>query len=409
MTDDEHKEPAPEEGGSWLAELSDAALPSASERRKGSPEPETPHFPDLPALDRVRPPRPPLVPTAVWVSAGIAFAVLALIAAGILTATSLARVAVPDIVGQSLGVATTRLQEAGLEVKVTERRFSTLPKDQVIEQTPSAGSQAQKGDTISLVVSAGSEEFSMPDVVGQGLTLAKGTLEGKGLVVVVEYVVSEDASDTVMSTSPAAGTTVRTGDTVRVQVATTSASGVTLQPYDLKGVDVVIDAAPPGSGVTSDPSMEVSRKLRALLEAADASVTMLRSSTTSSTLDADRARLASETSATVAVGFVVASTGDAGRVVSTEGTTTAGEAPPSAAIAAQIAQELGLTAPPVVSNAGTSDIVLQSTRAPWVRISLGSASQRDDEVHFADSEWLDTVAQSVYTAIGKVYGKPSSQ
>jgi N-acetylmuramoyl-L-alanine amidase len=247
----------------------------------------------------------------------------------------------------------------------------------------------------------------MPDVVGDGLTLARGTLEARGLVVIVEQVVSDTTSDTVLSTTPAAGATVRTGDTVRVQVAASSSPDVTLQPYTLKGVDVVIDAAPPAVGAPDVP-MEVSRRLRALLEASGATVTMLRASGDSSTLDADRAKLASETSATVAVGFVVDATGQPGRVVSTEGTSTTGLPSPSAAIAAQIARELASAAPPVTSAAGTSDSVLQATRAPWARVRLGASSARVDENHFDDPQWSDSVARAVYAAIGKVYGAPTS-
>jgi len=402
----EEPKPTPtEEGGSWLAELSDAAVPT-SPSGEAAPA-ETPHFPELPAISRVRPVRAPLVPNRVWIGLGIAGAVLALVVAAVLTATSLSRVAVPDVTGESLGVARARLEQVGLRVEVAERRFSTLPRDQVLEQDPGPATQVQRGDTVSLVISGGSEEFPMPDVVGDGLTLARGTLEARGLVVVIEQIVSDNASDTVLSTTPAAGATVRTGDTVRLQVAVSTSPGVTLQPYTLKGVDVVIDAAPPVVGAP-DTSMEVARRLRALLEASGASVIMLRSSGSSSTVDSDRAKTASETSGTVAVGFAVAASGQPGRVVSTEGTSTTGLPSPSAAIATAITRELATAAPPVTSTSGASDTVLQATRAPWARVLLGSASARADENHFADPSWSDAVARAVYTALGKVYGVPTA-
>ncbi len=394
-----------EESGSWLADLSDAAVPVPGPVDR--PADETTHFPELPAVSRVRPTRPPLVPTSVWFGVGIAATVLALVVAGVVTAASLARVAVPDVTGESLGVARARLEQVGLQVEVAERRFSTEPRDQVLAQDPAPATQLQRGDTVSLVISGGSEEFPMPDVVGDGLTLARGTLEARGLVVIVEQVVSDTASDTVLSTTPAAGAIVRTGDSVRVQVATSSSPGVALQPYRLKGIGVVIDAAPPATGAPDVP-MEVARRLRALLEASGAEVTMLRAAGASSTVDADRAKLASETSVTVAVGFVVTATGDPGRVVSTEGTSTTGLPSPSAAIAAQITRELSTAAPPVESVSGTSDTVLQATRAPWARVRLGSASARVDENHFEDPQWSDSVARAVYAAIGKVYGTPTS-
>jgi len=154
--------------------------------------------------------------------------------------------------------------------------------------------------------------------------------------------------------------------------------------------------------------MEVARRLRALLEASDATVTMLRASGSVSNVDAERAKRASETSVSVAVGFVVAASGPAGRVVSTEGTSITGQPSPSAALAAEIAKELAVAAPPVKSTSGTSDTVLQATRAPWARVLLGSTTARQDTNSFADPEWADAVARAIYAAIGKVYGRPSA-
>jgi len=401
----EEQKPTEVEGGSWLAELSDAAIPSSE--TYGAPA-DGAHFPELPPISRVRPPRAPLVSARIWIGLGAAVVVLALVIAAVLTATSLSRVAVPDVTGESLGVARTRLEQLGLSVEVSQRRFSTLVRDQVLEQDPAPATQAQRGDSVSLVVSGGSEELAMPDVVGDGLTLARGRLESRGLVVVVEEVVSEAAVDTVLSTTPSAGAIVRTGDTVRLQVATSQSPDVTLQPFKLNGVDVVIDAAPPATG-DPDTAMEVARRLRALLEASGASVTMLRASGSGSSLDADRAKRASETSGTVAVGFSVAKSGKAGRVVSTEGPSTTGQPSPSAAIADRIARELTVAAPPVASRSGTSDTVLQATRAPWARVLLGAASVREDENHFADPQWADSVARAVYAAMGEVYGERTSR
>lgn len=403
MTDDYKPTQTEEEGGSWLASLSDAAVPSASEASHSQADVR---FAGLPALERERPKRAPLISMRVWTIAGIALVALLLVIAAIVTATSLGRVAVPDVVGTGLGEARTRIERAGLRVEVTERRFSTEPRDQVLEQDPGPDSQLQKGESVRLVVSGGSEEFPMPDVVGNGATLAQGTLESRGLVVVVEQVVSEVASDTVLSTTPAAGATVRTGDTVRIQVAASQSPDVTLQPYRFSNIEVVIDAAPAPTGATDVP-MEVARRLRALLEASGASVTMLRSTGASSTLDADRAKAASEANASVAVGFVVVASGQAGRVVSTEGASITGQPSASEAFANQLVTELSASVPPVSAASGTSDPVLQAARSPWARVLLGAASAREDETSFADPTWIDSVARATYAAIGKTYGTPT--
>ena len=57
---------------------------------------------------------------------------------------------------------------------------------------------------VTVVVSAGTEEFTMPDVVGEGLTLARSQLEQKGLEVQVEPQPSDQPSDTVLGSNPAA-------------------------------------------------------------------------------------------------------------------------------------------------------------------------------------------------------------
>lgn len=404
MTEEPKSTQTEENGPSWLAELSDAAVVSGPAATRADADDR---FTGLPALERDRPKRPPLISPRVWTILAIAAVAMLLVLAAVVTTTALSRVAVPDVVGVGLGEARTRLERAGLEVEVTEQRFSTEPRDQVLEQDPGPDSQLQKGEVVRLVVSGGSEEFPMPDVVGNGAALAQGTLESRGLVVVVEQVVSEIASDTVLSTTPAAGATVRTGDTVRIQVAASQSPDVTLQPYRFQNFEVVIDAAPTPTGV-SDTPMEVARRLRALLEASGASVTMLRSGGASSTLDADRAKAASEADASVAVGFVVVASGQPGRVVSTEGTSITGQASPSEAFASRLVTELTVSAPPVSSASGTSDPVLQAARAPWARVLLGAASVREDENNFSDPAWVDGVARATYAAIGKTFGTPSA-
>jgi N-acetylmuramoyl-L-alanine amidase len=286
---------------------------------------------------------------------------------------------------------------------VIERRFSTLPPDQVIAQSPVAGSQVQRGDRVSLIISGGSEEFPMPDVVGNGLPLAQGTLEDRGLIVVVEPVVSQNASDTVLSTTPAAGAIVRTGDTVRLQVATSGTPGVELQPYSLSGVGVIIDPDPPIAGAP-DISLEVARRLGSLLEASGASVTLLRTTARGSTPDSDRAAKAAESTATVAIGFTVKANGQAGRFVGYSPTAVVSAVATSGALAEQNVAELSRSAPPAVAVTVGGDNVFDAVRIPWNRIQLGVASQRSDQAAFVDPEWADAVARSVYTSLGKLYG-----
>ena len=403
MNEDPTNTPRPEADESWLKELGGAAVPPSP----ASPEPASPApvqmRMELPPLDRSRPVRPPFVPQWVWIALGSAVVLVALIIAATATYTALSRVAVPDVKGTALGVARARLAQVGLKVRVAERRFSTLPRDQVIAQMPAPGTQVQRGDGVALVLSGGSEEFPMPDVVGNGLALAQGTLEDRGLTVIIEPVVSQTASDTVLSSTPAAGAIVRTGDTVRLQVATSKTTGVELQPYSLNGVGVIIDPDAPIAGAP-DISLEVARRLGSLLQASGASVTLLRTTARSVAVDSARASRAAESTATVAIGFTVKANGQAGRVVAFSPTAAISSVATSGALADQIVTELSRSAPPAVTAAVGGDNVFDAVRIPWNRIQLGVASQRSDQAAFVDPQWADAVARSVYTSLGKLYG-----
>lgn len=353
-----------------------------------------------PALERIRPERPPLVARWVWISAAV-FAGFVLVGTALaLVLAQASRVAVPGVVGTDVDVARTRLEQAGLRVTVSEERFSPKPQGEVLDQEPSAGTTVGRGDEVALVVSAGTEEFAMPDVVGNGLPLARSRLEAKGLIIEVESVTSDQESDTVLATIPAPGVLVRIGDTVRVQVSSPRPPASSLQPYRLVGLVVAVDAAPsPREG--SDVSLDVSRRLRALLEASGASVVMLRTGSETGTADADRARAASESSATVAVGITVQESGTGGRSVASP---SAGPAVTSAIrLRDSLVSGLSSTTPPAVAGT-TADTVFGGLSVPWVRVMLGSYSTRADETSFADPRWADEVARSIYSSIGEVFG-----
>jgi hypothetical protein len=356
-------------------------------------------------LDRQRPPRPPLVPKWVPVAAAIAVGVLAVVIIGLLYASSVSRVAVPKLVGLNLGVANTRAGSERLKVAVAERRFSVLPADTIIEQTPAPGSTLRRGDTITVVVSGGTEEFAMPDVIGNGLLLARGVLEGKGLELRVETEPSEQASDTVLATNPSPGVLVRTGAIVRVTVASQGATGSALLPLDMQGVAVTIDPGVVPKGQT-DVTLEVSRRLRSLIEASGGTVLATRSLTDTGTAAAapQRARRAAAGSANVAVGIEVVATGQSGLAALYPLTGTKAIVEPSRTLATDIATAMvsdGLTAS---ASTTATDPVLAAAKAPWSRVRLGALNSADDVANFRDPTWADGVARAIYRAISQLYG-----
>jgi N-acetylmuramoyl-L-alanine amidase len=178
---------------------------------------------------------------------------------------------------------------------------------------------------------------------------------------------------------------------------------VSLQPYLLQGVSITIDASPATSG-TPDISLEVAKRLRSLLEASGALVTMLRTGGDTSTADAVRAQKAAETTATAAVGFDLSPPSTSGRLVESPSVAEPAIITDSARLASAVTSELVLAAPPARSGTTAADAVLSATNAPFVRVRLGSPLAREDQALFADPTWADKVARAVYTALGKMYG-----
>jgi len=90
------------------------------------------------------------------------------------------QVEVPDVTGLSRDSAENLLTGAGLKVAVQERS-SEEPEDDVISQNPGAGSQVDRGTTVTITVSTGIEKVSVPNVVGLNRRDAIQQLKSAGL------------------------------------------------------------------------------------------------------------------------------------------------------------------------------------------------------------------------------------
>jgi eukaryotic-like serine/threonine-protein kinase len=112
----------------------------------------------------------------------IAMALLLLVLGGVL-AYALTRpepVLVPTVLGKMQPSAEATLQDAGFEVAVKSVPNDAQPGT-VLEQDPTAGSEADKGSTVTITVSTGLGTVPVPDVAGQREKQALKTLRGKGL------------------------------------------------------------------------------------------------------------------------------------------------------------------------------------------------------------------------------------
>jgi len=303
-----------------------------------------------------------------------------------------------------------RAEALGLVLVVGDTRFSAeVPAGAVIDQTPHSGTLVKDGSVVRVALSAGSETFAMPDVIGKTLDVARQTLRDRGLDVQFQTAPSDADQGTVIESVPSAGATVTTGATVRLTVAAGVSATDTLLPSDLTGLAFVIDPAPPASGAGTDPSFDVARRVRALLEASGARVTVTRAvtDTGSSATAIIRLRAAKEGTSTALVGLDVASTGSGGlQVVSVPNTGTAAATFAQSNVLSQaLLTGLRTNFPSITATTVVGDSVLEGAGVPAGRVLLGSTASSADKLAFTDPQWADNVARDIYRALAQTYGK----
>lgn len=134
--------------------------------------------------------------------------------------TESSQVRVPDCKGKTQDEAISLLQESELDYKIQEKEDASVEKGIVISSTPGAGTKLEKGATVTLFVSKGDESAQMPDLRDVSLEQAKSQLEGMGLKVTVNNEYDDTIEENrVISTSPAAGATVKLGTKVTLVVS----------------------------------------------------------------------------------------------------------------------------------------------------------------------------------------------
>jgi serine/threonine-protein kinase len=107
------------------------------------------------------------------------------------------------------------------------RVASSRPKGVVLAQSPDAGVVAASGTTVTLTVSNGVKPVVVPSVVGQTQGSAVNTLTGLGLKATLNNVSSARPVGTVVAQKPAGGKEVPKGSTVTLNVSTGSGGGAT--------------------------------------------------------------------------------------------------------------------------------------------------------------------------------------
>jgi len=126
------------------------------------------------------------------------------------------QIALSNYKGKSGEQALNELTEAGFDVKTKYVFSEDLPPGAVISQTPGAG-EADKGSTITLLVSKGSEFVFIPNIFSVSETKAIAALKDQDLKVVVKKV-GNKKNKVVTNVSPKVGTKVKRGSTVTITV-----------------------------------------------------------------------------------------------------------------------------------------------------------------------------------------------
>lgn len=125
---------------------------------------------------------------------------------------------IPSVAGLTVEAAKATLSAVGLEVgTVTETYSDTVAKGNVIDLVPTQ-TNPEKGATVNLNVSKGSSKVTIPAVATNRILAAQEMLQKLGLKVIIDTNLpnSKWGQRDAKSTTPAAGTVVRVGDTVTI-------------------------------------------------------------------------------------------------------------------------------------------------------------------------------------------------
>ena len=193
-----------------------------------------------------------------------------------------AKTTVPDVRGMTRDEAVATLTAANLDVSVAEV-YSEQEPGVVTAQSPGPGTRLVEGETVSINVSRGIKQVSVPSVVGELLDAAIAAIEDAGFTAgspVFEN--SDKPENTVIAQDPAGGSLQRPGTTIALtvskgpeQVAVPNVEGLDLQSAqaalraegfrvsvvradtDLFEEDGIVLAQSPAGGVKADPKSTV--------------------------------------------------------------------------------------------------------------------------------------------------------
>ena len=152
---------------------------------------------------------------------------------------SSAEINVPNVVGKSSVVAQQILEDKNLRVKIVEANDDSVPAGQVVSQYPEAGAKVKEQRLVTITVSKGGQELTMPDLKSMSRSNAEEKLKKMGLKLgaVFEENAKEPAG-TVINQDPRSGSKITKGQTVDITVSLgEKKKEITVQNYTGLSVD----------------------------------------------------------------------------------------------------------------------------------------------------------------------------
>jgi len=168
------------------------------------------------------------------------------------------KISVADVVGKTYEEAYTTLTNQKLLVDKQLQRSDNIPLGMVISTDPPAGQQVGMKTTITVYVSAGKEQILMPDL--SGLTEQEATLKITEAKLFLGTITQADsatvAQNLVISSDPAANTSIPAGSTVNLVIST----GMVIVPnvVNLDKVDAITQLTAVAVGYTVETQVDPS-------------------------------------------------------------------------------------------------------------------------------------------------------
>lgn len=165
-----------------------------------------------------------MLPILAGITAALVLVVVAMIIVGLAVKGLIGpgnNVIVPNLVGQQYTTATSNTTYTSIiQIKEGNTQYSSAPKGQILSQNPSANTKVKKNSVVTVVVSSGPEQLTIPDVYGLDKTQAKTMLKNQGFTNITEQQMYSDTPiNYVISTTPARGETAAPADSITVTVS----------------------------------------------------------------------------------------------------------------------------------------------------------------------------------------------